>query len=64
MAQAPQTPTKRQRVQIKVFDVDSGQELSSMESTIPVNGNGVIGGFSCSCTTSHFCVVATQPTRT
>ena len=46
MAQAP----KKHRIQIKVFDVDSGQELSSHEHIIPVNG-----GYCCCCTT-HYCV--------
>jgi hypothetical protein len=59
MAQTPvSTHGKKRRVQVKVFDVDSGEERSSAEYIIPVNGNGgVIGGFSCCCTTSHFCIV-------
>jgi hypothetical protein len=55
-----QTPAKKHRVQIKVFDVDSGQEVSSIEHIIPVNGNGG-GGFSCSCTSCH-CIMVAKPT--
>jgi hypothetical protein len=56
MAQTP----KKQRVQIKVFDVDSGQELSSQETTIPVNGNGIIRSCCSSC--SNSIPVFTTPT--
>jgi len=65
MAQTPQTPSKKQRIQIKVFDVDSGQELTSTEHVIPVNGVLGVGGFcsySCYSTySSHGCVMVAPP---
>jgi len=50
-----QTPTKKHRIQIKVFDVDSGQEVSSSEHIIPVNGGGYC------CTTCHCCLMVAPP---
>jgi hypothetical protein len=60
MAQTPQTPGKKQRIQTKVFDVASGEELASSEHIIPVNG----GGFCCTCCThpGHSgCIMAAPP---
>jgi hypothetical protein len=60
MAQTPHTPVKKQRIQIKVFDVDSGAELTSSEHIIPVNG----GGFCCTCCThpgSGGCIMVAPP---
>jgi hypothetical protein len=45
-------PKGSQRVQVKVVDVDSGQEVSSHELVVPASASGF--GFSCCTTSSHF----------
>jgi hypothetical protein len=55
---------KKQRIQIKVFDVESGQEVSSHEHVMSVANVGV-GGYCWCCTCTHpGCIMAALPPST
>ncbi len=51
-------PKGSQRIQVKVVDVDSGQEVSSHEMVVPASARGF--GFSCCTTCTPF---PTDPTQ-